>query len=212
MDLDQVRREYLKGGLALSELDPDPIIQLENWLSQASNIELVDATAMTLSTVDSDGQPSQRVVLLKRLDQSGMVFYTNLKSRKALDIEQNPKVSLHFGWLPLERQVKIQGIASKMSVAENLAYFSSRPKSSQLAAWASNQSHPISSRQFLNNAFDQMKTKFANGNIPLPDFWGGYLVKPTRFEFWQGGGARLHDSFCYSSQKSRNWTIERLAP
>lgn len=211
MDLEQVRREYLRQGLSRKQLDLDPVIQLQNWLAQASEVKLIDATAMTLATVDETGQPSQRVVLLKRLDHSGLVFYTNLNSRKALDIEQNPKVSLHFGWLPLERQVKIQGIASKMSVKENLAYFATRPKDSQIAAWASNQSQPISSRQILNNAFDKMKAKFAQGKVPIPDFWGGYLVKPTRFEFWQGGGARLHDSFSYTPQKA-SWLIQRLAP
>jgi pyridoxamine 5'-phosphate oxidase len=211
MDLEQVRREYLKQGLSRSELDADPVIQLKSWLSQAAEVELVDATAMTLSTVDHSGQPSQRVVLLKNLDKKGLVFYTNLKSRKALDIETNNKVSIHFGWLPLERQIKIEGIAHKMSTAENLAYFASRPKNSQLAAWASKQSQPISSRKFLNQAFEQMKAKFADGKIPLPDFWGGYLVEPARFEFWQGGGARLHDSFAYSMQQGK-WNIERLAP
>ncbi len=211
MKLEQVRREYLKQGLSRSELDAAPLIQLKHWLSQAADVELVDATAMTLSTVDRSGQPSQRVVLLKKLDEKGLVFYTNLKSRKALDIEINNKVSVHFGWLPLERQIKIQGIAHKMSAAENLSYFASRPKNSQLAAWASKQSQPISSRKFLNQAFEQMKAKFADGKIPLPNFWGGYLVEPTRFEFWQGGGARLHDSFAYSIHDGA-WQIERLAP
>jgi len=212
MDLEQVRREYLQQGLNRSELDADPFKQLEFWLSQASEVELVDATAMTLSTVDITGQPSQRVVLLKKLDEKGLVFYTNLKSRKALDIEVNNKVSLHFAWLPLERQIKIQGTAHKMSPMENLAYFATRPKNSQLAAWASKQSQPISSRKLLNQAFEQMKAKFADGEVPLPDFWGGYLVIPTQFEFWQGGGARLHDSFVYSKDKSTLWNIKRLAP
>ena len=211
MDLDQVRREYLKQGLARSELSLDPIEQLTNWLSQAAEVELVDATAMTLSTVDATGQPSQRVVLLKNLDHKGLVFYTNLKSRKALDISTNNKVSVHFGWLPLERQVKIQGTALRLSTVENLAYFASRPKNSQLAAWASNQSQPITSRKLLNQAFEQMKAKFSKGEVPLPDFWGGYLIKPTRFEFWQGGGARLHDSFAYEGD-GESWRIERLAP
>jgi len=212
MKLDQVRREYLKTGLSRSELNESPIFQLENWLAQASDVELVYATAMTLSTVNSDGQPSQRVVLLKKLDENGLVFYTNLKSRKALDIESNHKVSIHFGWLPLERQVKIQGIAHKMSIAENLAYFVSRPKNSQLAAWASKQSQPITSRKLLNQAFEQMKAKFSGGEIPLPDFWGGYVIKPTRFEFWQGGGSRLHDSFSYMKNNNNQWVTERLAP
>jgi len=212
MDLEQVRREYLKQGLSRSELELDPVKQLELWLSQASDVELVDATAMSLSTVDSLGQPSQRVVLLKKLDEKGLVFYTNLKSRKALDIKANSKVSLLFAWLPLERQVKIQGTAHKMSAMENLAYFATRPKDSQLAAWASRQSQQISSRKFLNQAFEQMKAKFADGEVPLPDFWGGYLIKPTQFEFWQGGGARLHDSFVYTKDNSSVWTINRLAP
>lgn len=211
MKLDQVRREYLKGGLSRTDLNADPIIQLKHWLSQASDVELVDATAMSVATVDSNGQPSQRIVLLKNLDEKGLVFYTNLKSRKAIDIESNKQVSIHFAWLPLERQVKIQGIAHKMSTKENFDYFISRPQNSQLAAWASRQSQPITSRKALNQAFEQMKAKFSQGKIPLPDFWGGYLVKPTRFEFWQGGGARLHDSFAYTPV-NKVWNISRLAP
>ena len=212
MNLEHVRREYLRGGLNRHQLNSDPIIQLQTWLKQATDVELVDATAMTLATVDEQGQPSQRVVLLKRLDQQGLVFYTNLKSRKAKDIENNNKVSANFGWLQIERQVKIQGVASRLSVAESLAYFSSRPKDSQMAAWASNQSHPIKSRQVLNQAFAQIKAKFKDGKIPLPDFWGGYRIKPTRFEFWQGGGKRLHDRFEYLLGEDGQWTIERLAP
>ena len=212
MNLEHVRREYLRGGLNRHQLNSDPIIQLQAWLKQATDVELVDATAMTLATVDEQGQPSQRVVLLKRLDQQGLVFYTNLKSRKAKDIENNNKVSANFGWLQIERQVKIQGVASRLSVAESLAYFSSRPKDSQMAAWASNQSHPIKSRQVLNQAFAQIKAKFKDGKIPLPDFWGGYIIRPTRFEFWQGGGARLHDSFSYTRDNQDKWEVQRLAP
>jgi pyridoxamine 5'-phosphate oxidase len=212
MNLEQVRREYLRGGLNRHQLNSDPTIQLQTWLKQANDIELVDATAMTLATVSADGQPSQRVVLLKRLDQKGLVFYTNLNSRKANDIKENSKVSANFAWLQVERQVKIQGVASRLSAAESFAYFSSRPKDSQMAAWASNQSHPIKSRQVLNQAFAQIKAKFKDGKIPLPDFWGGYLIKPTRFEFWQGGGARLHDSFSYTPDGQGVWEIQRLAP
>ena len=212
MKLDKVRREYLKGGLNRIDLDKDPTLQLKHWLSQASDIELVDATAMSIATVDSTGQPSQRIVLLKNLDENGLVFYTNLKSRKALDIQSNNQVSVHFAWLPLERQVKIQGTAHKMSAKENFDYFVSRPQDSQLAAWASRQSQPITSRKALKLAFEQMKAKFSRGQIPLPDFWGGYLIKPTRFEFWQGGGARLHDSFAYAPVSNKTWEIKRLAP
>lgn len=211
MKLADVRREYQKSGLRRGELDEDPITQLEKWLEQAASLELTDNTAMTLGTVDESGQPSQRVVLLKQLDQNGLVFYTNLNSNKARDIEANNKVSAHFAWLPLERQVKIKGTASRISNAEALKYFLSRPRNSQIAAWASNQSQPISSRQFLNAAFEKMKQKFTEGEIPLPDFWGGYRIKPTCFEFWQGGGARLHDRFEYTPSKL-GWDIKRLAP
>ncbi|MCW8876299.1 MAG: pyridoxamine 5'-phosphate oxidase [Kangiellaceae bacterium] len=211
MKLADVRREYLKKGLRRGELDENPTIQLEKWIAEANELELTDNTAMTLATVDSEGQPSQRVVLLKQLDQDGLVFYTNLNSNKAQDINANKKVSANFAWLPLERQVKIKGIASRISNTETLKYFLSRPRNSQIAAWASNQSQPISSRQFLMNAFEQVKNKFAEGEVPLPDFWGGYRIKPTSFEFWQGGGARLHDRFEYTPSQF-GWDIKRLAP
>ncbi len=217
MNLESIRREYLKQGLSKDQLNPNPTTQLSHWLTQASELELIDATAMNLATVDADGQPSQRMVLLKDLSEKGLIFYTNLQSRKAQNISNNHKVSVNFAWLPLERQVKIQGVAKRLSVAENIAYFSTRPKNSQLAAWASNQSKPISSRKLLNQAFDQMKEKFKQGEIPVPDFWGGFLIKPTRFEFWQGGGSRLHDSFSYTTSDDINstnkcWTVQRLAP
>jgi pyridoxamine 5'-phosphate oxidase len=211
LKLDQARREYLKGGLRREQLNANPIIQLQSWLEDAAELGVIDATAMSLATVNAEGQPSQRIVLLKQLDHKGLVFYTNLKSRKAQDIAVNQKVSTNFAWLPLERQVKIQGIAKPISHAESLKYFLSRPKDSQLAAWASKQSHPIGSRKLLNHAFEQMKHKFAQGEVPLPDFWGGYRIEPTGFEFWQGGGARLHDSFKYVAENN-GWVIQRLAP
>lgn len=211
MKLQDIRREYLKDGLRRSALDEDPIVQLERWIADASEIELVDSTAFALGTVDDSGQPSQRIVLLKKLDQDGLVFYTNLNSSKAQDIKANNKVSAHFAWLPLERQVKIKGVATKISKSEALKYFLSRPRNSQLAAWASNQSQPISSRQFLMTTFERMKQKFSEGDIPLPDFWGGFRIKPTSFEFWQGGGARLHDRFEYFPSQL-GWDIKRLAP
>ena len=211
MKLDDIRRDYVKDGLRRGELNEDPVKQLESWLTDASDLELIDGTAMTLATVDNDGQPSQRVVLLKQLDQNGLVFFTNLNSNKAQDINVNNKVSTNFAWLPLERQVKIKGTATRISSADALKYFVSRPKDSQIAAWASNQSQPISSRQFLVNAFEQMKKKFSDGEVPLPDFWGGYRIKPSAFEFWQGGGARLHDRFEYTPSEF-GWDIKRLAP
>jgi pyridoxamine 5'-phosphate oxidase len=212
VDLDTLRREYLQGGLHREDLHGDPLQQFDIWLQQACKAELQDPTAMTIATVNSSGQPSQRIVLLKKLDEKGFVFYTNLGSRKAQELADNPKVSLHFAWLPLDRQVIIRGEAQRISAAQALKYFISRPKESQLAAWASKQSNRISSRQLLDQQFAQMKEKFSQGEIPLPSFWGGYCVKPETIEFWQGGANRLHDRFLYSRGENRHWSIERLAP
>lgn len=212
MDLQDLRREYLHGGLNKDQLNPDPIEQFQFWLDQAVKAELSDPTAMTVATVDADGQPSQRVVLLKQLDSKGFVFFTNYESKKARDIEINNKVSLHFAWLLLERQVKIQGIACKLSTVESLKYFSSRPRDSQLAAWSSKQSKTLSSRLVLETAFSQMKQKFKQGEIPLPGFWGGFRVEAEQFEFWQGRANRLHDRFSYTQNKECHWIINRLAP
>ena len=211
MKLEQLRREYLKGGLHRKDLDVDPIQQFNVWLKQAVDAELLDPTAMTLATVDSNGQPTQRIVLLKRVDIDGFVFFTNYESKKAGDIDGNARVSLHFPWHALERQVKICGLAERIPVRESLEYFSSRPQESQLAAWASAQSRPIPSRQLLMQQFNAMKEKFKQGQIPLPDFWGGYRIVPTSIEFWQGGANRLHDRFVYTRQNDQ-WQIERLAP
>ncbi|WP_439134049.1 pyridoxamine 5'-phosphate oxidase [Pseudomaricurvus sp.] len=219
MDIDQVRRDYLQGGLKREDLASDPIEQFELWLKQAIEAGMQDPTAMTVATVDAEGQPSQRIVLLKQVDPQGFVFYTNYESHKAQDITVNPLVSLHFPWHALERQVKVCGRAEKVSAADSLKYFSSRPEESQLAAWASAQSRPVSSRQLLMQQFNAMKEKFKQGKIPLPDFWGGYRVVPSSIEFWQGGAHRLHDRFQYSrlkaddrSETGGDWTIERLAP
>jgi pyridoxamine 5'-phosphate oxidase len=178
---------------------------------------------MSLATVSSDGQPSQRTVLLKRFDEHGFVFFTNLESRKARDIAGNPRVALMFAWLPLERQVIVEGSATRVSTAESLKYFLTRPRGSQIAAWISAQSNAISSRKVLEMEWERMSRKFANGDIPLPSFWGGYRVTPARVEFWQGCPNRLHDRFRYSRRREdegksggRNaaagWDIERLAP
>ena len=212
MDIDHLRREYLKGGLERESLLGDPMAQFALWLEQAIEAGLQDPTAMTVATVSPDGQPSQRIVLLKHVDADGFVFYTNYGSRKARDLADNPKVSLHFPWHGMERQVKVCGVAQKVPQTESLKYFLSRPKESQLAAWASEQSRPVSSRMLLMQQFNAMKEKFSKGEVPLPDFWGGYRIVPHQIEFWQGGASRLHDRFEYTATPSGDWQIERLAP
>ena len=211
MQIADLRREYCQGSLSEQDVKAKPMEQFEVWLEQAIKAELHDPTAMIVATVDSSGQPSQRIVLLKGSDEEGFVFFTNLGSRKAQELGQNNKISLHFPWHALERQVIVYGEAEPLSTKENMAYFLSRPKESQLAAWASKQSHPISSRKMLMQTFERMKEKFNKGDIPSPDFWGGYKVKPQKIEFWQGGEHRLHDRIFYTKQGD-NWNIERLAP
>lgn len=212
MDISNVRREYLHGVLNRSDLKVDPIDQFSLWFEQARKTKSTDPTAMVLATVNRDGQPSQRSVLLKYFDESGFVFFTNYGSRKADEIGKNNKVSLLFVWLELERQIMINGSASKISAADSAKYFLSRPKDSQIATWVSSQSHALSSRQALMQKFGEMKKKFNEGKIPLPSFWGGYRVVPTEIEFWQGRASRLHDRFIYRIGDSERWTSERLMP
>lgn len=213
MALDQIRREYLQGGLRREDLPADPLTLFELWQKQAISCGLTDPTAMVVATVGPDGQPSQRLVLLKQLDARGFVFYTNYGSRKAQEIAGNPRVSLLFPWHAMERQVKICGSAEKVSVAESIKYFMTRPRDSQLAAWASQQSTPLTSRDVLMRQLARMKEKFEHGEVPLPDFWGGIRVYPHEIEFWQGGANRLHDRFEYTRQDGGEpWRIQRLAP
>ncbi|MDK9736920.1 pyridoxamine 5'-phosphate oxidase [Vibrio sp. D404a] len=211
MELKDIRREYAQGGLRRKDLAADPVDQFNLWLEQAIEAKLTDPTAMTVATVDKDGQPFQRIVLLKNVDKQGFVFYTNLGSRKAQQLEHNSKISLHFPWHPLERQVHITGTAEKLTAVENMKYFSSRPKESQLAAIASKQSSRISARGILEGKYLELKQKFAKGEIPVPSFWGGFRVRVDSIEFWQGGEHRLHDRFLFSRQENR-WDIDRLAP
>lgn len=210
-DLSDIRREYAKGGLRRADLPPNPMDLFELWMTQARDAELSDPTAMCVATVDEHGQPFQRIVLLKRFDDTGFVFFTNLGSRKAQQIAVNNKVSLHFPWHPLERQVSVLGEAQPLSTAEVIKYFMTRPKESQIAAWVSQQSSKLSARQVLEGKFMEMKAKFAKGDVPLPSFWGGYLIKPSSIEFWQGGEHRLHDRFIYT-RRDGIWDIDRLAP
>ncbi|MBK1827503.1 pyridoxamine 5'-phosphate oxidase [Haloferula rosea] len=211
MDLSEFRKEYSDRGLLRDELNADPLAQFEQWFSQAIELKLHEPNAMSLATVDENAMPLLRTVLLKYFDEQGFVFFTNYESRKASHIEKNPRVSLLFPWITLERQVIVQGRAEKISSAESLRYFTSRPRESQLGAWVSSQSSVISSRKFLMQKLAELKDKFSHGEIPLPSFWGGYRVVPETIEFWQGGPARLHDRFLYRRDKEA-WAIERLSP
>ena len=211
MDLESLRREYLYGGLRRDELITNPVDQFSLWMQQALDLEIYDPTAMTIATVNEEGQPSQRIVLLKHFDQDGFIFYTNYGSRKSNELDSNSKISLHFPWHVIDRQVKICGTASKISDDESLKYFVSRPKESQIAAVASRQSAVLSSRSFLLDKFESLKQEFEDGDIPLPDYLGGYRIVPNEIEFWQGGANRLHDRFRYLRHEN-NWIIDRLAP
>jgi pyridoxamine 5'-phosphate oxidase len=211
-DLADLRREYSVQPLSRKILNPNPFLQFDQWFRDALKVEAMDANAMSIATVSGEGQPSLRTVLLKYYDEAGFVFYTNLGSRKAEEIDANPRVALLFYWHELHRQVKIHGHTVKISATENLRYFSRRPVDSQLGAWVSRQSSIISSRAILENKFAEMKQKFADGKIPLPSFWGGYRVAPTAIEFWQGRESRLHDRFVYTQTDGKDWLIDRLAP
>lgn len=213
MDLHHMRREYLSDGLRSKDLPIDPIVLFELWLKQAIELQVADPTAMTVATVDASGQPSQRIVLLKHFDEKGYVFYTNLGSRKAKELKENAKISLHFPWHAIERQVQISGHVVPLGKLEVMKYFLSRPKESQLAAWASRQSERLSARQALESKFFELKKIYEQTNeIPVPEFWGGFRVIPSAYEFWQGGAHRLHDRFLYQRSDSKSWRVERLAP
>lgn len=211
MDLSDFRKEYSARGLRRDDLAAEPVAQFEQWFRQATELQLHEPNAMSLATVDPDGRPLQRTVLLKYFDLRGFVFFTNYESRKAAHMAANPNVCLLFPWITLERQVIVQGRAEKIGAGESLQYFTSRPRESQLGAWVSNQSSVITSRKLLMQKLAEMKDKFSHGEIPLPSFWGGYRVVPETIEFWQGGPARLHDRFLYS-RSDDSWRIERLCP
>ncbi|QKX19152.1 pyridoxamine 5'-phosphate oxidase [Microbulbifer sp. YPW1] len=212
MEIDQWRRDYLRGGLQRSDLAEDPISQFRAWLEEVVKADISDPSAVCLSTADASGQPSQRIVLLKGFGEHGFVFYTNLKSQKAWDITANPKVSLLFPWHFLERQVIVRGTAELLSDAEADAYFRSRPRDSQIAAWASHQSDAIVSRKLLEENFEACRQRFDGQDVPRPEFWGGYRVQPHAVEFWQGRASRLHDRFVYRALEGGEWQVERLSP
>lgn len=212
MDLESNRREYQYGHLNRDTLEDSPFSQFQKWMQQAVDVKIQDPTAMSVATVNSQGRPSQRTVLLKQFDTHGLVFFTNLESRKSSDIANNNAVSLHFSWLAMDRQVRIEGYAEKLKMADTLKYFLSRPVDSQIAAWASPQSRVLETRALLESEFHNMKAKFLGREVPLPTFWGGFRVIPDKWEFWQGGEHRLHDRFQYSLNDDSDWKIDRLAP
>ncbi|CRI63976.1 Pyridoxine/pyridoxamine 5'-phosphate oxidase [Thiocapsa sp. KS1] len=202
----------MEQGLSRSSLDPDPIRLFEQWYTAAIETALPEPNAMSLCTVDEGGQPYVRTVLLKLFDREGFVFFTNFESRKARQIDGNPQVAALFPWVALARQVQITGRAERIPTAESLRYFATRPRGSQIGAWSSPQSQVITSRSLLEAKVAEMKQRFAHGEIPLPDFWGGYRIVPSRIEFWQGRESRLHDRFLYTREGDGSWRIERLAP
>jgi pyridoxamine 5'-phosphate oxidase len=214
MSLADLRREYTSGGLRRADLDANPIKQFQKWFAQAE-IALaknqLDVNAGTLATADKNGIPSARVVLLKGLDERGFTFFTNYDSRKGRELAENPNAALVFYWHELERQVCIAGSVKKTSREESENYFKSRPRGSQLAAWASDQSKTISDRAALETNWQELEKKFAT-DIPLPPNWGGFILKPERIEFWQGRPSRLHDRFSYTRRPDNSWKLERLAP
>jgi pyridoxamine 5'-phosphate oxidase len=207
-----LRREYTLAGLRRRDLLADAIKQFEKWFEDALQAQVLEPNASTLSTVDKNGQPSSRTVLLKGIDQRGFVFFTNYQSRKGRELLENPRVAVTVLWRELERQVCICGVASKVSREESETYFKSRPVASQYGAWASEQGAVIPNRELLEQKLVEVKTKYQEGAVPLPPHWGGFVIAPKTVEFWQGRPNRLHDRFRYTHQDDGGWLIERLAP
>jgi pyridoxamine 5'-phosphate oxidase len=235
MAIADIRREYNLTGLRRRDLAADPIDQFHQWFEQATGAraggrmrkflvgvyksllavtgtEPTDVNAATLATADKQGRPSARVVLLKGVDERGFVFYTNYDSRKGRELAENPQAALVFYWADLERQVCIAGEVTRLSPAESEAYFKTRPKGSRLAAWASRQSEVIASRAVLEHLWKELQAKYPGEEVPLPPYWGGYVLSPARIEFWQGRSNRLHDRFRYTKQTDGAWRVERLSP
>lgn len=211
-ELHSLRTEYAKASLDISSVNTDPFLQFEKWLTEAINAGVKEANAMCLATIGEDGRPSQRIVLLKGVEDKKFIFYTNYQSRKGTQLDANPICALNFFWPDLERQIRIEGVVNRISVEKSTEYFQSRPRSSQLGAWVSPQSSAIKDRQLLEDRLAEMEKKF-NGveKLPKPQQWGGYGVEPVLMEFWQGRPSRLHDRLEYV-KVDNEWKINRLAP
>jgi pyridoxamine 5'-phosphate oxidase len=237
MAIADIRRDYTIGHLDRAELDTNPLTQFERWFAEAARAKTtagsrfrrfaigiyksfatlfgapnLEANAMSLATVDADGKPSVRTVLLKGVDARGFIFFTNYDSRKGRELAANPNAALVFYWPELERQVCIAGTVTKLSPPESEQYFHSRPRGSQIAAVASRQSQAVPDRAFLEAAMRELDRKFANASVPMPENWGGYVLAPERIEFWQGRASRLHDRFHYTRAADGTWQIQRLSP
>lgn len=214
MKIADIRREYALGGLRRADLDANPMAQFQKWFEQATKIfaqKETDVNAAMLATANKKGVPSTRIILLKGVDERGFIFFTNYSSRKGRELAENPYAALTFYWAELERQICITGAVEKISREESENYFKSRPRGSQLAAWASNQSDVVKDRAALEAKWNEMEKKFPD-DVSLPPNWGGYVLKPERIEFWQGRPSRLHDRFQYARQADNSWKMERLAP
>lgn len=210
-NLADLRREYSMQELSEDSVAADPLVQFSNWFDEYLNAGPPEPSAMTVSTVASNGSPSSRVVLLKGFDAEGFVFFTNYESKKARDLISNPQVALHFFWPELERQVEIAGLAEKTSREESEAYFATRPPGSKIGAWASKQSEVLTGRDELEKRADELRSKFGDDEIPCPPFWGGFRITPSSIEFWQGRPSRLHDRIMYERDGDA-WRITRLYP
>jgi pyridoxamine 5'-phosphate oxidase len=235
MAIADLRREYDLTGLRREDLDADPITQFRRWFDEATNartsgrvrkffiglyksllqisgVEPMEVNAMTLATTDKDGRPSARVVLLKGVDERGFIFFTNYDSRKGRELAENPNAALVFYWADMERQVCVAGVVKKITHDESESYFKSRPRGSRLAAWASRQGEVVADRAILDARWKELDAKYPGDEIPMPPYWGGYVLSPERIEFWQGRPSRLHDRFSYFKQPDKSWRIERLSP
>ncbi|MDX1952165.1 MAG: pyridoxamine 5'-phosphate oxidase [Verrucomicrobiota bacterium] len=210
MTIAELRKEYTREGLRRADLEIDPIMQFRKWFEQALKSEVLETNAMTLSTVDSQMQPSSRIVLLKAVDERGFSFFTNYESRKGQELAVNNRAALNFFWAPLERQVCIRGRCELLPRSDSEAYFKVRPLASRIGAWVSKQSSVVTCREFLETRFSELQTQYGE-NVPLPPYWGGYLLCPEAIEFWQGRPSRLHDRFLYT-RSSGDWRIDRLSP
>jgi pyridoxamine 5'-phosphate oxidase len=211
MDPENLRTDYTRGSLVEQDLLPSPCAQLQRWLDEAERAGALEPNAMTLATATRDGRPSARIVLLRGLAEDGLRFFSNYESRKGDEIGENPHAALQFFWPLLERQVRVEGTVSRLSKTDSERYFHSRPRESQIGAWASKQSKPLQERALLEESVRARTAEFGDGPIELPPFWGGYLLSPSRFEFWQGRKSRLHDRLVYQ-KSAHGFSIERLYP